>query len=94
MRVMAESAKILHTDKNFVYKVVSKYLRITDTKILDSAYQSEVPAIERRLEIQELALQASLDEIAPIDPRAKNIKPQELIDRRYLIELEKTGAFK
>jgi NitT/TauT family transport system substrate-binding protein len=93
MRVMAEASKILHTDKNFVYKVLGKYLRITDKKILDSAYQSEVPALERRLEIHEAALQASLDEIAPMDPRAKSIKPQQLIDRRYLIELEKSGAF-
>lgn len=93
MGVMAEAARILHTDKNFVYKVLGKYLRITDTKIRDSAYQSEIPALERRLEIRESALQASLDEIAPTDPRAKSIKPQDLIDLRYLIELEKSGAF-
>jgi ABC-type nitrate/sulfonate/bicarbonate transport system substrate-binding protein len=93
MRVMADSATILHTDKNFVYKVLGKYLRITDTKILDSAYQSEIPALERRLEIQEAALQASLDEIAPTDPRAKSVKPVDMIDRRYLLELEKSGAF-
>lgn len=93
MGVMAEAARILHTDKNFVYKVLGKYLRITDMKILDSAYQSEIPALERRLEIRESALQTSLDEIAPTDPRAKSVKPQDLIDRRYLIELEKSGAF-
>jgi ABC-type nitrate/sulfonate/bicarbonate transport system substrate-binding protein len=93
MRVMAESAQILHTDKAFTYKVLGKYLRITDTKILDSAYQTEIPALERRLEVSEAALQASLDEIAPTDPRAKTIKPQDLIDRRYLIELEKSGVF-
>jgi ABC-type nitrate/sulfonate/bicarbonate transport system substrate-binding protein len=93
MRVMAESAKILHTDKAFVYKVLGKYLRINDTKILDAAYQSEVPALERRLEVAESALQASLDEIAPQDPRAKAIKPADMIDRRYLIELQKTGVF-
>jgi NitT/TauT family transport system substrate-binding protein len=93
MRIMAESARILHTDKNFVYKVLGKYLRITDTKVLDAAYQSEIPALERRLEIHDAALQASLDEIAPLDPRAKAIKPQELIDRRYLVELEKSGVF-
>jgi hypothetical protein len=93
MVVMAESSKILHSDKNFVYKVLGKYLRITDTKVLDSAYQSEVPALERRLEISDAALQASLDEIAPLDPRAKSIKPQEMIDRRYLVELEKSGVF-
>jgi ABC-type nitrate/sulfonate/bicarbonate transport system substrate-binding protein len=93
MRVMADSARILHTDKAFVYKVLGKYLRIQDTKILDAAYQSEVPALERRLEIADSALQASLDEIAPTDPRAKAIKPSEMIDRRYLIELQKSGAF-
>jgi ABC-type nitrate/sulfonate/bicarbonate transport system substrate-binding protein len=93
MRVMAEAANILHTDRNFVYKVLGKYLRVSDTKILDSAYQSEIPALERRLEIHEAALQASLDEIAPTDPRAKAMKPAELIDRRYLIELGKSGAF-
>jgi ABC-type nitrate/sulfonate/bicarbonate transport system substrate-binding protein len=93
MRVMAESARILHTDKPFVYKVLGKYLRINDTKILDSAYQSEVPALERRLEVAETALQASLDEIAPTDPRAKAIKPADMIDRRYLVELQKSGVF-
>ncbi len=50
-------------------------------------------AMERRLEIHEAALQASLDEIAPLDARAKAIKPADMIDRRYLVELEKSGAF-
>jgi ABC-type nitrate/sulfonate/bicarbonate transport system substrate-binding protein len=93
MRVMAESAKILHTDKAFVYKVLGKYLRINDTKILDAAYQSEIPALERRLDVADAALQASLDEIAPTDARAKSIKPAEMIDRRYLVDLQKSGLF-
>ena len=93
MRVMAESAKILHTDKPFVYKVLGKYLRINDTKVLDAAYQSEIPALERRLEVADSALQASLDEIAPVDPRAKAIKPADMIDRRYLVELQRSGVF-
>jgi ABC-type nitrate/sulfonate/bicarbonate transport system substrate-binding protein len=93
MRVMAEASRILHTDKPFVYKVLGKYLRVGDTKILAASYQSEVPALEQRLEIRESALQATLDEIAQSDPRAKSVKPQELIDRRYLIDLEKSGVF-
>ena len=94
MRSMAEASKIMHSDKAFVYKVIGKYMRITDTKILDASYQSEVPAMEPRLEIHDAALQASLDEIAPLDARAKAIKPAEMIDRRYLVELEKSGVFK
>jgi ABC-type nitrate/sulfonate/bicarbonate transport system substrate-binding protein len=93
MRVMADASTILHTDKSFVYKVLAKYLRVTDVKILDASYQSEIPALERRLEIKESALEATLDEIAQTDPRAKSVRPQDLVDRRYLNELEKSGAF-
>jgi len=93
MRAMAEAAKVLHTDKVLVYKVLGKYLRVTDTKILDSAYQSEIQALERRLEVKEAALEATLEEIAQTDQRAKTVRAQDLIDRRYLTELEKTGFF-
>lgn len=93
MHVMADASKILFNDKAFVYKVLGKYLRVTDTKILDASYQGEIPALERRLDIKESAMEATLEEIAQTDPRAKTVKPGELIDRRYLDELEKSGAW-
>jgi len=91
MRAMAESAKILHTDKEFVYKVLGKYLRLTDRTILDSAYNAESKALEPRLVLKSEALQAILEEVAQVDPRAKKVKPQELIDMRYVEEMEKSG---
>jgi ABC-type nitrate/sulfonate/bicarbonate transport system substrate-binding protein len=93
MRAMAETAKIMHTDREFVYKVLGKYLRVTDKSILDSAYNAEIKALEPRLIIRTEALQAILDEVAQTDPRAKKVKPQELIDNRYLDEMEKSGFF-
>jgi NitT/TauT family transport system substrate-binding protein len=93
MRAMAETAKIMHTDKEFVYKVLGKYLRITDRNVLDSAYNAEIKVLEPRLVIKNEALQAILDEVAQSDPRAKKVKPQELIDSRYLDEMEKSGFF-
>jgi hypothetical protein len=38
-------------------------------------------------------LKANLDEIAPTDPRAKNVKAEEMVDSRYLDEMVKTGFF-
>lgn len=93
MRAMAEAAKIMHTDREFIYRVLSKYLRVDDRKVLDSAYNAEIKALEPRLVIKAEALQAILDEVAQVDPRAKKIKPQELIDHRYLDEMEKSGFF-
>ncbi len=93
MRVMAEAAKILHADREFTYKVLGKYLRVTDKKVLDSAYNSEIKALEPRLVIKPEALQAILEEVAQVDPRAKKVKPEDLVDRRYLDEMEKSGFF-
>ena len=93
MHAMVETAKLMHTDREFVYRVLGKYLRISDRNVLDSAYNAEIKVLEPRLVIKPEALQATLDELAQTDPRAKKMKPQELIDTRYLDEMEKTGFF-
>jgi ABC-type nitrate/sulfonate/bicarbonate transport system substrate-binding protein len=93
MRAMAETAKLMHTDRDFVYKVLGKYLRVTEKSVLDAAYNAEIKALEPRLAIKNEAIQATLEEIAPNEPRAKKVSAQELIDSRYLDEMEKSGFF-
>ena len=53
MRAMAETAKIMHTDREFVYKVLGKYSRFTDRSVLDSAYNAEIKVLEPRLAIKD-----------------------------------------
>ncbi len=93
MRAMAEASKLMHTDREFIYKVLGKYLRVTDRKILEFSYNTESKALEPRLAIKLDSLQAILDEVAPTDARAKKVRPQELVDSRYLDEMEKSGFF-
>jgi hypothetical protein len=66
---------------------------VTDRKVLDSAYNAEIKVLEPRLVIKTESLEAILEEVAQVDPRAKKVKPQELIDSRYLDEMEKSGFF-
>jgi len=91
MRAMAEASKIVHTDREFYYKVLGKYLRIQDRAVLDSAYNSEIKALEPRLTIKLESLQAILDELSATDARAKAVKPVDLVDSRYLDEMNKSG---
>ena len=93
MRVMAEAAKILHTDRQLTDRVLGKRLGITDRKILDAGRNTEIKIMEQRLDISPEGIQAVLEEIANIDPRAKKINPQDLTDRRFLDEMEKSGFF-
>ena len=91
MRAMAEAAKIMHTDKEYMYKVMGKYLRVDDRKLLETSFNVESKALEPRLALKLEGIQSTLDEIAPTEPRAKAVKPQEMIDTRYLDEMDKTG---
>ena len=93
LRAMAEAAKILHTDKETTFKILAKYLRVDDRKILEAGYNAEIKALEPRLELKLDAVQAILDDIAATDARAKAIKPQALFDRRFIDEMEKSGFF-
>jgi ABC-type nitrate/sulfonate/bicarbonate transport system substrate-binding protein len=93
MRAMAEASRILHMDREYIYKVLGKHLRVTDRSILDAAYNAEIKALEPRLAIREEGVQAILEDIAQTDARAKKIRPQELIDSRYLDDMEKSGFF-
>jgi NitT/TauT family transport system substrate-binding protein len=93
MRSMAEASRIFHQDKELTFKVLTKYLRVNDRKILETSYNNEVKAMEPRFDARPEALQAILDELAINDPRAKKVQPQQLIDRRYLEEMERSGFF-
>ena len=83
----------MQTDKEFTYKALGKQLRLTDRTVLDAAYNAEIKALEPRLVIKTETLQAILEDVSKVDPRAKSVKPQDLIDTRYLDEMEKSGFF-
>ena len=93
VRVTAEAMKILFLDKELTYKVLAKQLRINDRKLLDAAYDEEIKVLEPRLEFKTESFQAIIDETAKVDARAKKIKPQDLVDRRFLDGLQKGGFF-
>jgi NitT/TauT family transport system substrate-binding protein len=93
MRAMAEAAKIMHTDREYTYKILEKYLRVDDRKLLEASYAVEIKALEPRLAIKPEGFQSALDEIAPSESRAKSVRPQEMIDSRFLDEIEKSGFF-
>ena len=93
VRVMAEAVKIMFVDKELTYKVLGKQLRINDRKILDAAYDEEIKVMEPRLEFKTESFQAIIDETAKVDPRAKKLRPQDIVDRTFLDSMEKSGFF-
>ena len=93
MRAMAEASKSMHRDKDLVYRVLERKLRITDRAVLDASYNIELKVMEPRLELKAAAIQPMIEEVARTNPKANEIKPQDMMDRRYLAEMESSGLF-
>jgi len=94
VRAMAEASRVMHRDREVVYRVMEKKLRIKDRGVLDASYTIEMKVMEPRLELKAQAIQPMIEEVARINPRANDVKPQDLMDRRYLAEMESSGFFK
>lgn len=93
MRAMAEASKAMHRDKELVLRVMQKKLGIKERSILEPGYATEIKVMEPRLDLKLQVLQVMVDEVAKVNSRAQEIKPQDLIDRRYLAEMENSGFF-
>jgi hypothetical protein len=71
-----------------------KYLKIRDPEILESTYQSYLQVTDRKLYPNVDGMRTALEEVAKRVPAAKNRKPEEFINTRFLDELDKEGFFK
>ena len=93
MRAMAEAAKIMHTDREYSYKILEKYLRVDDRKLLEASYNVEIKALEPRLAMKPEGFQSALDEIAPTEPRAKAVKRKRMRSTRVISTRWKGAVF-
>jgi ABC-type nitrate/sulfonate/bicarbonate transport system substrate-binding protein len=95
---VSNGLKLLHDDKTFATKVLSKYTKVTRQNMLDESYRASVDAFAKDLHVpadvfKDLAEQ--LVGLKLIDPVAAQKTPlSAYYDNRYVDELEKSGFFK
>jgi ABC-type nitrate/sulfonate/bicarbonate transport system substrate-binding protein len=83
------------THREVTLKVLSKYMRTTDADILNASYDQYVGRVIPRVPyVSEKGLQAVIDFIRQRNPQAGNIKPQDVMDNRFIKELDDSGFVK
>ncbi len=95
MRAYARSIHRARTDRELTFKSVARYTKIEDPFLLQKAYDLYVgKVLERAPYIDMVGMQNALDDLAKTVPAAKNVKPEQFIERRFLDNLEKGGLLK
>lgn len=83
------------TDREFTYKSMAKYTKIQDQAVLQKAYDFYMSKVlEKAPYINMTGVQNVLDDLVKTVPAAKNAKPEQFVDMRFLDTLEKSGLLK
>jgi ABC-type nitrate/sulfonate/bicarbonate transport system substrate-binding protein len=92
MRAYVRGVHRARTDREFTIKTYAKYTTVQDTAVLQKAYDFYVEKIvDKAPYINMTGMQNALNEVAKTIPAAKNAKPEQYVDRRFLDKLEKSG---
>ena len=87
-KAYVEAIKVFKTNKARTIAIAHKYARISDSEALDEAYNYFVDKIPRYPYPTIEGMQTVLDEIARSNAKAAAIKPQQLVDERFVKELQ------
>jgi len=94
VRSYAEAIYLFKTDRNVGLKAIQKYARIKDPQILEAAYVESRDYLESVPYVSRKGLEIILAELREKDPKARQAKPEDFLDMRFVAELEKEGFFK
>ena len=94
LQAMAEGIHIFNTDKEETLKVMAKYTKVTDRKILENSYADNSGVHSQTLEPTRSGIGNILETMAGTSPKAATAKPEDFIDPRLVRKLEEGGFFK
>ncbi|MSP40415.1 MAG: ABC transporter substrate-binding protein [Deltaproteobacteria bacterium] len=95
MRAYIRGVHRARVDRDGAIKTLAKFTAIGDAAILNRTYEFYMTkVIERAPYINMPGMQNALDDVARTVPAAKNAKPEQFVDLRFLDRLEKSGLLK
>ena len=95
MRAYARAIHRARNDKELTLKSIAKHTKIEDPAVLNKAYDLYVvKVIEKAPYIDMTGMKNALDDLAKTVPAARDAKPEQFIESRYLDNLEKSGLLR
>lgn len=94
VRGYSEGVQLLKANKAAGIRAIQKYARIKDPDILEATYGEARAYIESVPYVTRKGMEAIIAELVPTEPKAKTAKPEDFLDARFVVQLEKEGFYK
>ncbi len=87
-----EAVHRIKTDRETTLQVVAKYVRLRDREIMEKSYERYITEDKLpRKQYPTLAGIKTVLETLEKDPKAKTVRPEDLVDVRFIQELDQSG---
>jgi NitT/TauT family transport system substrate-binding protein len=94
VRAYAEGVQMFKTNKAAALRMIQKQLKVSDPEIQEDTYNQFREYLEYPPYVSSKGMEAVLAEIADKDPAAKKIKPEDMMDMRFVAELDNKAGRK
>jgi NitT/TauT family transport system substrate-binding protein len=87
-----EAIALMKRDRTFTLKLLSKYLRTTETDLLSETYDIQIAKYMMKVPVPTVdAVRSVLDELGERNPKAREQDPKKFYDDRFMRELQTNG---
>jgi len=90
----AEGVQLFKNNKPAALKMIRKQLKVSDPEIQEDTYSQFREYLEYPPYVSRKGMEAVLAELADKEPGAKNMKSEDLMDMRFVAELDKKAGGK
>ena len=94
VRSYAEGVQLFKSNKAAALKMIQNQLKVKEPEIQEDTYNQFRDYLEYPPYVSRKGMQAVLDDIAEKNPAAKNFKPDDFLDMRFVAELDKKAGGK
>lgn len=94
MKGFIDGLKLWHTNKDKTTELLAKFMRIdikANRESIDEAYEYMKTATEKKPYPSFDAIRLKLEMIAETDPKAKGVRPEQVVDLKLLQEIDNSG---
>jgi NitT/TauT family transport system substrate-binding protein len=92
-RAYVEGMQRFATDREFSMRVIGKYTKIQARPTLEATYDDYAPYLKKVPEPTPESIKTVLEQLSASEPKARNAKPSDFIDRSIVEELKQKGFF-
>jgi ABC-type nitrate/sulfonate/bicarbonate transport system substrate-binding protein len=91
VQAFTEGLAFVHLHRERTKEIIGQYTKVDDPVLLERTYAATYPVWERYPRVPLDAVRAEIEVLVPDLPAARDARPEQFVDSRFVDELDRTG---